>query len=200
MIRFFPLLLAASSSLSFREADKGGGAGGAAEQTAEEKAGADKAAADKAAADKVAADKVDPAQPAKLTVFQKAGAMLKDKSELLAIIAARDATITDLRSQIAIAAGKLMEQDLQLAGMKELEAAVAALEAGKKTTEAAVIDKVAALGFPAKNLPAATSAEAQDGDAPTSIADFNKRHGEMTQKDPAAASKFYNQYAKKFGL
>lgn len=141
---------------------------------------------------------------AKPTVFARAAAMLKDKSELLTTISGHEATITDLRGQLTKASETIQAQTTELtelkAGQAQIEAALAASEKKNSTVEAAAQDKIAMLGFPADKLPAASSAEAQDTDAPKTIEEFKERHGVMSQKDPTAAGKFYSKYAQKFGL
>ncbi|MBA3833939.1 MAG: hypothetical protein H0X34_19035 [Chthoniobacterales bacterium] len=143
------------------------------------------------------------APPAKPSVFQKAAAMLKDKSELIGQISALEgskialeATVSDLQAKLSASNERLTKLDIDI---KEFEATVENLTKEKKTVSAAVVDQVAALGFSQEKLPAVVDGSA-DGEAPTSMEAFTAKHAELTKTDATAASKFYNQYAKKFGL
>ena len=106
-----------------------------------------------------------PAAPeAKLGVFARAVAMLRDRSELLAMIGDRETTITSLTDNVTRLTAQVGELTVQLAGLKELEATVKSLESKQATVSAAARDQVAALGFPAKELPAQQSSEASESD------------------------------------
>jgi regulator of replication initiation timing len=191
----------------FNEADKGASGGSAAPSGDDNKPAE---GTDPSPAPAPAPAPVDPTPPAtqasataaaKPTVFQKAAAMLKDKSELLGTISTHEATIASLTSQLSTANSQLSATMAELATLKagsaELEAALTKATAANTTVAQSTIDQVAALGFDANALPAATSAS-EDAETPTSVADFNAKLNAFDDKD--ARAKFYAKHAKKLGL
>jgi hypothetical protein len=147
------------------------------------------------------------AETAKVSVFDKAMSVLRPKAEMLqeivqhkSAVEVRDASIASLNSQLSTLNSQLSAANLQLAEMKKLEIAIAELEKRETTVELAAADKIASLGFPASKLPAASSADGDSG-APKTIEEFQQKHAELTSSGKTEeASKFYSNFAQKFGL
>lgn len=182
------------------EPDKGDNAttGAADPPTAEEKAAAEKAAAEKAAAEKLEAEKKvkETHAEVKPTILQKAAAMISDKTTLLGAISTHEKTIGELKGTLAQRDATVVDLNKKLEGMTELEAVLKKAQAEK--TDVATV--VAAAGFDPNKLPV-QQREGADKEAPTSLADFQKKHGELsTENKTAGASAFYKKYAHKFGL
>jgi ATP-dependent Clp protease protease subunit len=127
-------------------------------------------------------------------IFEQLKSLLKPKAEMLADIAGyktqievRDAAIVQLNAKIAEQDKKIEGFQKVAAEMVELEAAVKALKAEQKTVEDAAVDKVAALGFPQKDLPAATSDELKEEDEPDEKALLEKLNKITDPKEFTAA-------------
>lgn len=140
-------------------------------------------------------------EPAKPSVFDKAMALLKPKAEMLEQIKALESqvqvradAIAQLNTKVTELEATITSQNVKLAEMVKLEAALEKLTTDQKTVETAAIDKVAALGFPSKNLPAATSSDEKTGgttpDADAILEQLN------AIKDPQEQTKFYQDHEK----
>jgi|SRR5215471_1494476 len=132
------------------------------------------------------------------TVLEKLTALLKPKGELQAEISSlksqidvRNASIVDLNTEISALKKEIETLRAEAAQLPAIRALIAELESQKKTVEASAVDKVAALGFPAKDLPAAApDKEEKKEEAPTAQAlleELNK----IT--DPQEFTKAYNR-------
>src|SRR5215471_4079961 len=133
------------------------------------------------------------------TILDKLNALLKPKGELQAEINALKSQIEVRNASIADLNGQINKLNAEIVGLKaeanELPAIrklVADLEAEKKSTEATVADKVAALGFPQDKLPAATADKDQKKDEATPTAEaLLEELNKIT--DPREFTKAYNR-------
>jgi ATP-dependent Clp endopeptidase proteolytic subunit ClpP len=138
--------------------------------------------------------------PPDTTVFDKLKGLLKPKAEMAAEITGLKTQIEVRDSSIAQLNAKIVEQQKTIEGFQtvaslvvELQSELEKMEKEQKTVEAAAIDKVAALGFPAKELPAQVSDDKKVGTPEgRSSEEILKEMNAIT--DATAQTKFYRAH------
>jgi ATP-dependent protease ClpP protease subunit/uncharacterized protein (UPF0335 family) len=117
----------------------------------------------------------EPEPAADASFVEKLKSLLQPKTELVAEIAGlrskievRDASIVILNAKVAEITAQAEAYKAQAAQIPQIKALVEQLEKEKKTVEAAAADKVAALGFPSKELPQQVEDKDKDKTKPTS--------------------------------
>jgi ATP-dependent Clp protease, protease subunit len=135
------------------------------------------------------------------TVFDKLKGLLKPKAEMAAEITGLKTQIEVRDSSITQLNAKIVEQQKTIEGfqtvasqMVELQAELEKMEKEAKTVEAAAIDKVAALGFPATELPPQKDPEAKHGDEAPTTDDLLKQINAIT--DPKEQTIFFRDHEK----
>jgi ATP-dependent Clp protease, protease subunit len=138
--------------------------------------------------------------PPDTTVFDKLKGLLKPKAEMAAEITGLKTQIEVRDSSITQLNAKIVEQQKTIEGfqtvasqMVELQADLEKMEKEQKTVEAAAIDKVAALGFPAQDLPPQVSDDKKGGTPEgRSSEEILKEMNAIT--DATAQTKFYRAH------
>lgn len=126
------------------------------------------------------------ADVAPVTIGDRLKAAVQSKAALVAKISAHESTIAAHESTISDLTAKLSavekERDALKATVQDVEQSLkasedeaAALKAEASTVEKKAQEKVAALGFPASSLPAATDASSKDDDIPSTKEQLEER-------------------------